>query len=104
LTQRRTTRWPDPEGGAFQDATMPRPGAGGLPWMFVELATDAGITGISYSEGAGPVRSLIHDQLSDLIVGADPFETEKLWTNMFWRTRGNGRKGVARSRRSRRST
>jgi L-alanine-DL-glutamate epimerase-like enolase superfamily enzyme len=95
ITQIRTTRLHDPEGGVFQDATMPRPGAGGLPWMFVELATDAGITGISYSEGAGPVRSLIHDQLSDLIVGADPFETEKLWTNMFWRTRGNGRKGVA---------
>src|SRR5262249_5238261 len=55
----------------------------------------AGIGGISYSEGAGPVRSLIHDQLTDLVVGADPFETEKLWTSMFWRTRGNGRKGVA---------
>jgi L-alanine-DL-glutamate epimerase-like enolase superfamily enzyme len=74
---------------------MPKPGGGGLPWMFVELATDAGITGTSYSEGAGPVRSMIHDQLSDLVVGADPFETEKLWTSMFWRTRGNGRKGVA---------
>jgi L-alanine-DL-glutamate epimerase-like enolase superfamily enzyme len=74
---------------------MPRPGGRGFPWRFVELATDGGIRGISYSEGASPVRSLIHDQLSDLIVGADPFETEKLWTSMFWRTRGNGRKGVA---------
>ena len=32
---------------------MPKPGGAGLPWMFVELSTDAGITGISYSEGAG---------------------------------------------------
>jgi L-alanine-DL-glutamate epimerase-like enolase superfamily enzyme len=85
----------DPSGGSFQDSTMPKPGGGGFPWTFVELETDAGITGISYSEGAGPVRSMIHDQLSDLVVGADPFETEKLWTSMFWRTRGNGRKGVA---------
>jgi L-alanine-DL-glutamate epimerase-like enolase superfamily enzyme len=97
VTKIRTTRLHDPEGGTFQDATMPppKPGSGGLPWTFVELETDAGITGISYSEGAGPVRSLIHDQLSDLVVGADPFETERLWTAMFWRTRGNGRKGVA---------
>jgi len=95
ITRIRTTRLHDPDGGTLQDATMPMPGGRGLPWMFVELATDAGITGISYSEGAGPVRSLIHEQLSDLIVGADPFETEKLWTSMFWRTRGNGRKGVA---------
>lgn len=97
ITGIRTTRLHDPEGGAFQDATMPPPkaGAGGLPWTFVEVDTDAGITGISYSEGAGPVRSMIHDQLSGPVVGADPFETEKIWTRMFWNTRGNGRKGVA---------
>lgn len=97
ITEIRTTRLHDPEGSPFQDATMPppTPGTGGLPWMFVELLTDAGLTGIAYSEGAGPVRSLIHDQLSDLVLGADPFETEKLWTNLFWRVRGNGRKGVA---------
>jgi L-alanine-DL-glutamate epimerase-like enolase superfamily enzyme len=95
ITGIRTTRMHDPAGGTFQDATMPTAGGRGFPWTFVELATDAGIAGISYSEGAGPVRSLIHEQLADLIVGADPFETEKLWTSMFWRTRGNGRKGVA---------
>jgi L-alanine-DL-glutamate epimerase-like enolase superfamily enzyme len=52
--------------------------ANGLAWMFVELETNAGITGIAYSEGAGPVRAFIHEQLSDLVVGADPFETEKI--------------------------
>ncbi len=95
ITKIRTTRLHDPEGGTFQDATMAKPGGRGFPWTFVELATDAGITGISYSEGASPVRAMIHDQLSGLVVGADPFETEKLWTSMFWGTRGNGRKGVA---------
>jgi L-alanine-DL-glutamate epimerase-like enolase superfamily enzyme len=69
--------------------------ANGLAWTFVELETNAGITGIAYSEGAGPVRAFIHEQLSDLVVGADPFETEKIWNDMFWRVRGNGRKGAA---------
>jgi len=73
---------------------MPR-SVNGLAWMFVELETNAGITGIAYSEGAGPVRAFIHEQLSDLIVGADPFETEKIWNDLFWRVRGNGRKGAA---------
>ena len=57
--------------------------ANGLAWMFVELETNAGITGIAYSEGAGPVRAFIHEQLSDLVVGADPFETEKIWNDML---------------------
>ena len=95
ITRIRTTRLHDPDGGTFQDATMPMPGGRGLAWMFVELETNAGITGIAYSEGAGPVRAFIHEQLSDLVVGADPFETEKIWNDMFWRVRGNGRKGVA---------
>ena len=84
----------DSSSAPFQDSTMAQ-AANGIAWMFVELTTDAGITGVSYSEGAGPVRAFIHDQLADLIVGADPFETEKLWNNMFWRVRGNGRKGAA---------
>jgi len=84
----------DQSSAPFQDSTMAR-AANGLAWMFVELETNAGITGIAYSEGAGPVRAFIHEQLSDLVIGADPFETEKIWNDMFWRVRGNGRKGAA---------
>jgi D-arabinonate dehydratase len=94
ITKIRSTRLYDASSSPFQDSTMPR-AANGLAWMFVELETDAGITGTAYSEGAGPVRAFIHEQLADLIVGADPFETEKIWNDMFWRVRGNGRKGAA---------
>jgi L-alanine-DL-glutamate epimerase-like enolase superfamily enzyme len=94
ITDIRSYRLYDSSSAPFQDSTMAKP-ANGLAWMFVELATDAGITGVAYSEGAGPVRAFIHEQLKDLIVGADPFESEKLWTAMFWRVRGNGRKGAA---------
>lgn len=95
ITEIRTTRLRDPQGPPFQDATMPRRTDGGLALMFVELLTDAGISGIAYTEGSGVGRTLIHEQLSDLIIGADPFETERIWTAMFWRVRGNGRKGAA---------
>lgn len=94
ITEIRSYRLYDSSSAPFQDSTMVK-AANGLAWTFVELLTDAGITGVAYSEGAGPVRAFIHDQLKDLIVGADPFETEKLWTAMFWRVRGNGRKGAA---------
>lgn len=94
ITNIRSLRLYDSSSAPFQDSTMARP-ANGLAWMFVQLETDAGITGTAYSEGAGPVRAFIHEQLADLVVGADPFETEKLWNDMFWRVRGNGRKGAA---------
>src|SRR4029078_2183826 len=92
ITKIRTMRLYDQSSAPFQDSTMAR-AANGLAWMFIELETNAGITGIAYAEAAGPVRPLIHEQLSDLVVGADPFETEKIWNDMFWRVRGNGRKG-----------
>jgi L-alanine-DL-glutamate epimerase-like enolase superfamily enzyme len=94
ITNIRSTRLFDKAGLPFQDSTMPD-AVDGIAWMFVELDTDAGITGVAYSEGAGPVRAFIHEQLGDLIIGADPFETEKIWNDMFWRVRGNGRKGAA---------
>jgi len=94
ITKIRTTRLYDQSSAPFQDSTMAR-AINGIAWMFVELETNAGITGIAYSEGAGPVRAFIHEQLSDLVVGADPFETEKIWNDLFWRVRGNGRKGAA---------
>ncbi|MDP6668056.1 MAG: mandelate racemase/muconate lactonizing enzyme family protein [Dehalococcoidia bacterium] len=94
ITNIRSTRLFDTASLPFQDSTMPS-AVDGLAWMFVELETDAGITGVAYSEGAGPVRAFMHEQLGDLVIGADPFETEKIWNDMFWRVRGNGRKGAA---------
>jgi L-rhamnonate dehydratase len=88
----RTTLLLDPSSPAFQDATMARP-ANGLSVLVLELTTDAGITGVSIGQGA--IRSFVHNVLSDLVLQADPFNTEKIWNDMFWRVRGHGRKGVA---------
>lgn len=71
---------------------MARP-ADGIAILIVELDTDAGTTGIATGQAA--MRSFIHEQLTDTVVGADPFETEKIWRDMFWRVRGSGRKGLA---------
>ena len=94
ITNIRTTRLMAPDMGYFQDSTMPK-AVNGLAWMFLELDTDEGSVGVAYSEGGGPVRAFIHETLADLIIGADPFETEKIWNDMFWRVRGAGRKGAA---------
>jgi L-alanine-DL-glutamate epimerase-like enolase superfamily enzyme len=72
--------------------------------LIVKVHTDAGITGIGEVDsnplGAkgiieGPFSHTTAAGLASLIVGEDPFETEKIWHKMY---RGNiygGRRGVA---------
>lgn len=72
--------------------------------LIVKVHTDAGITGIGEVDsnplGArgiidGPFSHTTAAGLASLVVGEDPFETEKLWHKMY---RGNiygGRRGVA---------
>lgn len=72
--------------------------------LIVKVTTDAGITGIgevdSNPMGAkgvieGPFSHTTAAGLASLIIGEDPFETEKIWHKMY---RGNiygGRRGVA---------
>ncbi len=87
----------DPDAMVVQDSTIPplKPGAKGRDTIFIFIDTDEGTQGFSYLSGPRAVRSIIHDELSDVLEGNDPFNTEKLWNDMFWRVRGYGRKGLA---------
>jgi L-alanine-DL-glutamate epimerase-like enolase superfamily enzyme len=88
----RTTLLLNPDGPHFQDSTMPE-AVSGLAIVLLEIETDAGHTGVA--TGQSPMRPFIHQVLEGALIGADPFQTEKIWHDMFWRVRGSGRKGVA---------
>ena len=78
--------------------------------LIVKVTTDAGITGIGEVDsnplGAkgiieGPFSHTTAAGLASLVIGEDPFETEKIWHKMY---RGNiygGRRGVGRRPRGR---
>ena len=53
------------------------------PWVFVELHTDAGITGLgeASAQGADVIGGL--EALASLVIGEDPFNVEALWEDMF---------------------
>lgn len=55
-----------------------------FPWVFVEVYTDEGITGLGESllYRTNGIVEAIRD-MSGLIKGEDPFEVEKLWERMF---------------------
>ncbi len=87
----------DPDAIVVQDATIPplKAGAKGRDTVFIFIDTDEGASGFSYLSGPRAVRALIHDDISDALIGHDPFNIEALWQDMFWRVRGYGRKGLA---------
>lgn len=61
-----------------------------LSMLFLEIETDAGITGL-----AGPISdtvAFLSLELEELVVGRDPLETETLWDLMYKRE-VDGRKG-----------
>ncbi|MGB8479576.1 MAG: mandelate racemase/muconate lactonizing enzyme family protein [Acidobacteriaceae bacterium] len=72
--------------------------------LVVRVETDAGITGIGEidssplaAKGAidGPYSHTITSGLAHLIVGEDPFETEKIWYKMYASNIYSGRRGIA---------
>ena len=97
IIQVGTTLLHNPEGFVFQDATVPAPppGASGRSQLFVHVRTDEGLEGLGQCAGLSATRTLIEDALSDVLIGEDPFQIEKLWSDLFWRVRGYGRKGLA---------
>jgi L-alanine-DL-glutamate epimerase-like enolase superfamily enzyme len=55
-----------------------------FPWVFVEVETDEGITGLGESllyKSSG-IREAVHN-LGGLIIGENPFEVERLWERMY---------------------
>ena len=59
--------------------------SGGKPYFFVKVERDDGIYGLGevgiHRWGASIAKAIEH--LSEVVVGADPFSTERLWQRMF---------------------
>jgi len=55
------------------------------PWVFVELETDAGVTGIAEATTHDKPRTVAEaiDEMSNFFIGRDPFDTEALWLEMY---------------------
>jgi L-rhamnonate dehydratase len=65
-------------------------------WVVVEIFTDTGLVGLGNAALSPPVtKMLIDTYLKPLLIGADPWDTEYLWQQMYRRTMAFGRKGVA---------
>lgn len=71
--------------------------------LIVKVSTDAGITGIGEVDSAplaakavieGPFSHTISTGLKHILIGQDPFETERLWDEMYRRTIYSGRRGI----------
>ena len=97
ITDVTTTMLHYPHVKPIQDATIPTLQAtmGGRTGLWVHLKTDEGVEGLGVGTGLTAEREVIERNLKDLLIGADPFNIEKLWHDMFWRVRGYGRKGIA---------
>lgn len=63
-------------------------------YVVTRVRTDEGITGSAYTIGGMVVLSAVRDALTPLVLGADPFDTERLWDKMFRTTLTLGRKGA----------
>ena len=65
----------------------PPPHFGGRYFIFVKLVTDGGVEGIGevYAATFGPhvIARMIEDVCARFVIGADPFQIEKLWRNVY---------------------
>jgi len=93
ITDVQTTLLIVPRDPPISDATAIQMTAGG--YCFVHLRTDQGIEGLGMSAPSHGLRAVVEHDLKDILLGADPFDIEGLWQDMFWRVRGFGRKGLA---------
>src|SRR6202142_4672992 len=79
---------------AFREASMGNFAFHG--WLLIEIFTDSGHVGLGNAALSPLVtKSLIDLYLRPLLIGADPWDTEYLWQQMYRRTMAFGRKGVA---------
>ena len=63
-------------------------------YVVTRVRTDEGITGSAYTLGGSVVLTAVNETLKPLVMGADPFDTERLWDKMFRATLMLGRKGA----------
>ena len=64
----------------------------------VQVHTDEGLTGLGYAWtfrfGGAAMLSVLKDDLTEMLVGEDPMDHERLWEKMYWNTQGIGRHGL----------
>jgi L-alanine-DL-glutamate epimerase-like enolase superfamily enzyme len=79
---------------AFRQASMGNFAFHG--WVLVEIFTDSGLVGLG-NAALSPIvtKTLIDTYLKPLLIGADPWDVEFVWQQMYRRTLAFGRKGVA---------
>lgn len=55
------------------------------PWVFVEVETDAGVTGLAEATTHDKPRTVAAaiDEMADYFIGKDPFDTEQIWLEMY---------------------
>ncbi|WP_227379617.1 mandelate racemase/muconate lactonizing enzyme family protein [Haladaptatus halobius] len=55
------------------------------PWVFVQLKTDAGITGLAEATTHDKPRTVAAaiEEMSNYFIGKDPFNTEQIWLEMY---------------------
>jgi D-arabinonate dehydratase len=63
-------------------------------YVVTRVRTDQGVTGSAYTLGGAVVLTAVNDTLKPLVMGADPFDTERLWEKMFRTSLMVGRKGA----------
>lgn len=65
-------------------------------WVLVEIFTDSGLVGLGNAALSPLVtKACLDTYLTPLLIGANPWDTEYLWQQMYRRTMAFGRKGVA---------
>ena len=86
-----------PHGKPIQDATIPPPTQeeSVRGHLSVHIYTDEGIEGLGMTYLSPGTKDVIENALKNLLIGKDPLDIEKLWTEMYWAVRGYGRKGIA---------
>ena len=64
-------------------------------WLLVEIFTDNGLVGLGNAALAPQVTKQVIDlYLKPLLIGHDPWDSERLWQHMYRKTMAFGRKGI----------
>ena len=81
------------------EAPLSKPFAYSRGWIdkrqsvLIQIETDAGVSGWGEAFGPGKMSAGALDLIRPMIIGADPFETEKIWHDVYGAYRDHGQKG-----------
>ncbi|MEX1018445.1 MAG: mandelate racemase/muconate lactonizing enzyme family protein, partial [Litorilinea sp.] len=70
------------------------PGWKSRNWLFIKVFTDEGVYGVGEGSGWPRVIETAIKDLTPILIGENPFDTEKLWQKMMLAMMGHGMTGV----------